>query len=67
MSISRSTLQMLHQYLSLACRRPFPDEDVIELRRRRRQIADRMSRAIDLQTQYRHDALSEALKFRLSI
>jgi len=32
-------LQMYHDYLCLCCRRPFPDEDVVELRRRRSRIA----------------------------
>jgi hypothetical protein len=40
MTLSLSTLQMLHQYLCIACRHPFPDENVIELRQRRWRIAE---------------------------
>jgi hypothetical protein len=40
MAVSLLKLQMLHEYLCLACRHPFPDENVIELRRRRRRIAE---------------------------
>jgi hypothetical protein len=33
-------LQMLHRYLIVACKNPFPDEDVHQLRRRRRLVAE---------------------------
>ena len=38
--MSLAYLQLLHQYLDMMCKRPFPDEDVYELRRRRRQVAE---------------------------
>jgi hypothetical protein len=40
MAVSLLKLQMLHKYLCIACRHPFPDEDVVEMRRRRRLIAE---------------------------
>jgi hypothetical protein len=38
--VSLGYLQQLHRYLIVACANPCPDEDVHELRRRRRQVAE---------------------------
>ena len=46
MPISLSELQVLHQYLCVVCRHPFPDEDVTELRRRRTQIAEMIANRV---------------------
>jgi hypothetical protein len=46
MILSLETLQKLHQYLCIACRHPFPDENVMELRQRRRRIAELIAEQI---------------------